>query len=182
MELSIEQSTTLLQTLQQRFENNKNRHPNIHWSKVEEKLNKNPNKMYSLFLMEQSEGEPDVVDYDTNSKEYIFFDCAKESPKRRSLCYDQIALDSRKQNKPEGSAVEKAREMGTDLLNEKQYRYLQTLGNFDNKTSSWLSTPDAIRKLGGAIFGDYRYDQVFIYHNGAESYYGARGFRACLYV
>lgn len=182
MKLTAEESTTLLQTLQDRFEKNTNRHPGISWDQVEAKLMANPKKLYALYLMESSEGEPDVVAYDAKTKEYHFFDCSKESPKRRSLCYDQIALDTRKQNKPEGSALEKAKEMGIELLNEEQYRYLQTLGDFDNKTSSWLVTPEAIRKLGGAIFGDFRYNQVFIYHNGAESYYGARGFRGCLKV
>lgn len=173
----------LLNTLEQRFEKNMNRHQGIDWKAVQQKLLNNPEKLNALRAMEASGGEPDVIGYDSKSKTYLFVDCAEETPKgRRSLCYDQQALVSRKENKPKNSAMALAAEMGIDLLTEAQYLALQQLGNFDTKTSSWLSTPPDVRKLGGAIFGDRRFDRVFIYHNGAESYYAARGFRGILMV
>lgn len=181
--ISTEEQEQLISILKVRFEKNINRHKDIEWSKVETKLIANPEKLWSLLQMEKTEGEPDVVAYDSSSDKYIFFDCVAESPKsRRSLCYDRKALDSRKENKPKNSAVDMAEEMGIELLTEEQYRQLQELGNFDAKTSSWIATPEAIRKLGGAVFCDYRYGTVFLYHNGAESYYAARGFRGCLKV
>ena len=181
--LSAEQTEALLQKLKTRFEKNSSRHKGIEWSKVEAKLVAHPKKLWSLDLMEETGGEPDVVGYDKTTDEYIFFDCAPESPKeRRSLCYDRKALDSRKENKPKNSAMDLAEVMGIEILSEVQYRELQQLGSFDLKTSSWIATPDAIRKLGGALFCDRRYDTVFTYHNGAESYYAARGFRGCLRV
>ncbi|WP_338375295.1 DUF4256 domain-containing protein [uncultured Flavobacterium sp.] len=173
----------VLEILKKRFETNMNRHKNIEWNKIEEKLKANPKKLAIIEKMEKTGGEPDVVDYDSKSNEFIFFDCVAESPaQRRSYCYDQEALDARKANKPKNSAVEVAKSIGIEILDEEQYRYLQTLGDFDTKTSSWLKTPEKIRKLGGAIFGDFRFDTVFIYHNGAESYYAARGFRGILKV
>lgn len=173
----------LFKILQTRFEKNKNRHKNLDWAKIQAKLEKNPQKLWSLNEMEETGGEPDVVNYDEKTDEYTFFDCSPESPKdRRSTCYDQEALDSRKEHKPKNSAVSMAAEIGIKLLNEEQYRFLQTLGNFDTKTSSWIATPPDIRALGGAIFGDWRFGHVFIYHNGAESYYAARGFRGSLKV
>lgn len=173
----------LLQTLKERFEKNMPRHENIKWSEVEEKLRKNEEKLKSLQLMEESGGEPDAVGFDEKSGEFLFFDCSAESPAgRRSFCYDKAALEKRKENKPKNSAEEAANFMGIELLTEEQYHFLQTLGKFDTKTSSWLKTPENIRKLGGAIFGDFRYDTVFIYHNGAESYYAGRGFRGVLRV
>ncbi|MEJ5996232.1 DUF4256 domain-containing protein [Pedobacter sp. Du54] len=182
-ELPLEQSTELLSILKARFEKNMNRHSGMEWSKIQVKLEANAEKLWSLDEMEITGGEPDVVMYDKATDEYVFFDCAAESPKgRRSVCYDHEALEARKEHKPGNSAVEMAKEMGVELLNEQQYRELQKLGNFDTKTSSWIVTPQAIRKLGGAIFGDYRYGTIFIYHNGAESYYAARGFRASLRV
>lgn len=182
-ELSLEQLEELLGALKARFEKNMNRHEGIEWTKVEAKLRANPEKLGSLYEMERTEGEPDVVGYDNETDEYIFFDCSKESPKgRRSVCYDQAALEARKKNKPENSAVNMANEMGIELLTEEQYRSLQELGDFDLKTSSWVQTPEAIRKLGGAIFCDRRYNTVFTYHNGADSYYAARGFRGSLRV
>lgn len=181
--LTPEQSETLLKTLQSRFEKNKNRHSDMEWSKVEAKLTTQPQKLWSLHEMENTGGEPDVVNYDPKTNEYLFVDCAAESPKgRRSYCYDQQALESRKEHKPQNSAVEAASKMGIELLTEAQYRQLQQLGNFDTKSSSWLKTPSEIRKLGGAIFADFRYNQVFVYHNGAESYYAIRGFRGALIV
>ncbi|MCD9854749.1 DUF4256 domain-containing protein [Epilithonimonas sp. JDS] len=181
--LSSEQQEILIQTLKTRFEKNPMRHQNIAWENVQKKLESNPEKLWSLSEMERTEGEPDVVDYDKKTDEYIFFDCSAESPKgRRSLCYDRKALDSRKENKPPNSAVDLANEIGIEILDEAQYRHLQTLGNFDLKTSSWVKTPEDIRKLGGAIFCDKRYNTVFLYHNGAESYYAARGFRGSLKV
>ena len=181
--VSIQQQTDLLQTLKTRFEQNTNRHKELEWAKVQLKLEANPEKLWSLNEMENSGGEPDVVDFDTKTNEYTFFDCAAESPKeRRSFCYDKQALDSRKENKPKNNVIDAATSMGIELLNEEQYRYLQQFGDFDTKTSSWLQTPTQIRKLGGAIFGDFRYDTVFIYHNGAESYYAGRGFRGFLKV
>ncbi len=172
-----------LQTLKTRFEKNESRHPGLEWAAVQLKLEANPEKLWSLHAMESTGGEPDLVEQDKNSGEYIFYDCAAESPNgRRSLCYDHEALESRKANKPENSATEMATEMGIELLSEAQYRSLQQIGKFDTKTSSWLKTPAEIRKLGGAIFGDWRYGQVFVYHNGAESYYAARGFRGLLRI
>jgi len=173
----------LIATLQARFEKNAKRHKNIEWAKVQSRLEANPEKLAVLAEMEKSGGEPDVVGFDKGSGEFIFYDCAAESPKgRRSLCYDREALDARKENKPAGSAAEMAANIGIELLTEEEYRDLQTLGEFDLKTSSWVKTPDRIRKLGGAIFCDRRYDTVFVYHNGAESYYAARGFRGSLRV
>jgi hypothetical protein len=181
--LSTEEREQLLNVLKARFEKNKNRHKGIDWDKVQARLDANPAKLWSLSIMEETGGEPDVVGFDKKSGEYIFFDCSPETPKgRRSICYDDEALASRKEHKPADSAMEMAASMGVEMLDENEYRELQELGNFDTKTSSWLKTPDAIRKLGGAIFGDYRYGQVFIYHNGAESYYAARGFRGSLKV
>ena len=181
--LSQKQIEELLKILRVRFEKNKNRHKEIEWSKVEVKLKSKPNKLWSLNEMERTSGEPDVVGYDKKTDEYIFYDCSAESPKdRRSVCYDHEALESRKENKPKDNAVDVATSMGIELLTEEQYRELQKIGEFDLKTSSWVKTPDKIRKLGGAIFCDRRYDTVFVYHNGAESYYAARGFRGWLKV
>ena len=178
-----EQSENLISTLKKRFEGNMNRHNGINWDDVEAKLEANTLKLWSLQQMEETGGEPDVVEFDTASGNYIFFDCSAESPSgRRSYCYDRAALDARKQNKPANNAMESAAAMGVTLLTEAQYAHLQQLGAFDTKTSSWLLTPDAIRKHGGAIFGDRRYNHVFTYHNGADSYYAARGFRGCLSV
>lgn len=182
-ELSPEQREKLLETLKARFEKNMNRHEGLEWDKVQAKLEANPEKLWSLNEMERTGGEPDVVGYDKETDEYIFFDCSAESPKgRRSVCYDREALESRKEHKPENNAVDMAYAMGIELLTEEQYRELQKLGNFDTKTSSWVKTPENIRRLGGAIFGDRRYDTVFVYHNGAESYYASRGFRGSLRV
>lgn len=182
-ELSLEQRLELLQTLKERFEKNMNRHQGIEWVKVQARLEVNAEKLWSIDDMEISGGEPDVVGYDEETGEYIFYDCSAESPKgRRSVCYDGEALESRKEHKPKNSALEMAAAMGVEILTEEQYRELQQYGKFDAKTSSWIKTPEAIRKLGGAIFADYRYGTVFVYHNGAESYYGARGFRASLRV
>jgi len=182
-QLSTEEQSELIKTLTIRFEKNLNRHKNLDWMKIEEQLNSNPEKLWSLQQMEITGGEPDVVDFDEKTHEYIFFDCASESPKgRRSFCYDREALDLRKENKPANDAVSAALEMGIEILTEVQYRYLQTLGEFDLKTSSWIATPEKIRKLGGALFCDRRYDTVFVYHNGASSYYAARAFRGVLRV
>ncbi|WP_428224487.1 DUF4256 domain-containing protein [Flavobacterium sp.] len=173
----------LLQTLQKRFLAHPERHLNVTWEEVIAKLESQPNKLYSLFLMEETGGEPDVIGKDELTGAILFCDCSPESPKgRRSLCYDTEALNSRKENKPENSACAMAQTMGIELLEETQYRKLQSLGAFDLKTSTWLKTPEAVRKLGGAIFGDCRYDTVFVYHNGASSYYAARGFRGMLFV
>ena len=181
--LSVQQQKELLNTLKTRFEENRNRHSSLEWNPVEAKLNEAPAKLVSLYRMEETGGEPDVVGFDKKTGEYILCDCSAESPKgRRSLCYDPEALASRKEHKPQNSAVAIASEMGIELLDEKQYRELQELGEFDTKTSSWLKTPVDIRERGGAIFGDRRYATVFIYHNGAESYYAARGFRGMLRV
>jgi hypothetical protein len=181
--LSPEHQEEIISILKARFEKNKTRHGAIEWNKVHEKLEANPDKLWSLLEMEKTEGEPDVVGYDKNTNEYIFFDCVAESPKgRRSLCYDRKALDSRKEHKPKNSAIDMAEEMGIELLTEEQYRELQELGNFDTKTSSWIATPPDVRKLGGALFSDFRYGRTFVYHNGAESYYAARGFRGCLKI
>lgn len=182
-QLSAEQSSALLKVLTARFEKNKNRHQDLDWSKVQAKLEANTEKLWSLNEMERTGGEPDVVGHDTKTNEFIFYDCSPETPKeRRSICYDQQALDSRKEHKPKDNAINVAAAMGVELLTEEQYRELQQLGNFDLKTSSWVKTPADIRKLGGALFCDRRYDTVFLYHNGAESYYAARGFRAMLRV
>lgn len=181
--LSPNQMEDLLKTLKVRFEKNKNRHKAIEWSKVEVKLNKNSNKLWSLNEMERTGGEPDVVGFDKKNSEYIFYDCSAESPAgRRSLCYDREAQEKRKEHKPKDSAVNMATAMGIELITEEQYRELQKLGHFDLKTSNWVKTPAEIRRLGGALFCDRRYDTVFTYHNRAESYYAARGFRGCLKV
>jgi len=181
--LTPEQSEEQLRILKTRFEKNIHRHGGLEWSKIQFKLETNPEKLWSLNEMEKTDGEPDVVKYEKKSGEYIFYDCSMESPKgRRSVCYDQEALESRKEHKPKNSAIGMAAEMGIELLTEEQYRKLQLLGKFDTKTSSWIETPTSIRNLGGAIFGDRRYGNVFIYHNGAESYYAARGFRGSLRV
>ncbi len=181
--LSPEQGAKLLIVLKERFEKNMNRHKNLEWDKVQTKLEANTEKLWSLNEMERTGGEPDVVDNDEKSGEYIFYDCSAESPKdRRSICYDREALESRKEHKPKNNAIDMAAEIGVEILTEEQYRKLQKLENFDTKTSSWLKTPSDIRKLGGAIFADFRYGNVFVYHNGAESYYAARGFRGSLRV
>jgi Protein of unknown function (DUF4256) len=182
-DLLSEQREKLLGALKARFEKNMNRHKGLEWAQVEGKLGANAEKLWPLNEMERTGGEPDVVGHDRKTGEFIFYDCSAESPKgRRSVCYDREALESRKEHKPEDSAVDMAAAMGIELLTEEQYRELQKLGNFDTKTSSWVKTPSAIRKLGGALFCDRRYDTVFVYHNGAESYYGARGFRGSLRV
>ena len=182
-ELSPGQREELLNVLKVRFEKNINRHKGIEWSKVQVKLEADTKKLWSLNEMEKTGGEPDVVGYDETTSEYYFYDCSPESPKgRRSLCYDNEALESRKENKPKNSALGMAADMGIEVLTEEQYRELQKLGNFDSKTSSWVKTPSDIRKLGGAIYCDRRYNTVFKYHNGAESYYGSRGFRGWLRV
>jgi hypothetical protein len=181
--LSPEQGEALLKTLKARFEKNMNRHKGLEWAKIQTKLAANPEKLWSLNEMERTGGEPDVVGYDEKTGETIFFDCSAESPAgRRNVCYDREALESRKEHKPENSAEVMAVAMGIELLTEEQYQELQKLGNFDTKTSSWLKTPSETRKRGGAIFADRRYDRVFVYHNGADSYYGARGFRGSLRV
>ena len=181
--LSTEQREELLKTLKARFEKNMNRHKGLEWANVQAKLEGETQKLWSLHEMERTGGEPDVVGHDKKTGEYIFYDCSAESPKgRRSVCYDREALESRKENKPAENAIAMAAAMGIDLLTEEQYRELQKLGNFDAKTSSWVKTPSAIRKLGGALFCDRRFDTVFVYHNGAESYYAARGFRGLLRV
>lgn len=180
---SMESYEDLLQTLKQRFEENKHRHEDLTWEPIYQKLISQPDKLKSLSMMEETGGEPDVVAYDHEKDEYIFFDCAKESPKgRRSVCYDREALEKRKKHKPETSAMDMANDMGIEILTEDEYRYLQTLEPFDLKTSSWIKTPAEIRKLGGALFCDRRYDHVFVYHNGADSYYASRGFRGSLRV
>ena len=182
-QLSPEQSSTLLKVLKDRFEKNKNLHQDLDWSKVQAKLEANTEKLWSLNEMEITGGEPDVVGFDKKTNEFLFYDCSSETPKeRRSICYDQQALDSRKEHKPKDSAMNMSAEMGIEILTEEQYRELQQLGKFDLKTSSWIKTPADIRKLGGALFCDRRYDTVFLYHNGADSYYAARGFRALLRV
>ena len=188
--LSPKQTEELFKTLKTRFERNMIRHKGVIWAKVQAKLEANPAKLWSIFEMETTGGEPDVVGYDKKigrlppgRQEYIFYDCCAESPKgRRNICYDRQALESRKEFKPKDSAMNMAETMGIEILTEKQYQELQKLGNFDMKTSSWIKTPISIRKLGGAIFADRRYDTVFIYHNGAESYYGSRGFRGSLRI
>ena len=181
--LTSAQREELINLLKTRFEKNKNRHAAIVWADVEEKLNANPTKLWSLSEMENTGGEPDVIGFDTKTNEFLFVDCAAETPKgRRSTAYDKDGQFSRKEHIPENNAIDMAASIGIEILTEEQYKHLQTLGEFDLKTSSWLATPASIRKLGGAIFGDRRYDQVFIYHNGAQSYYAARGFRGLLRI
>jgi len=181
--ITLEQQETLLKSLKSRFDKHMNRHQDIHWPEVQAKIAANPEKLWSLNEMEKTGGEPDVIGFDKAMNEYAFCDCSEESPKgRRSICYDREGLEARKEHKPENTAVDMAAAMGTEILTEDQYRKLQELGEFDTKTSSWIKTPSEIRKLGGAIFGDRRYDRVFVYHNGAESYYGVRGFRGLLRV
>lgn len=181
--LTSEQQIDLIKTLKNRFEENINRHQKLDWSLIEDKLKTNPHKLWSLSEMERTGGEPDVLSYDESMVEYIFYDCSIESPiGRRNLCYDNEALESRKENKPVGSAIGLAEEMGVEILTEEQYRLMQQIGDFDKKTSSWVKTPDDVRKLGGAVFCDLRYGKVFLYHNGASSYYGVRGFRCSLRV
>jgi hypothetical protein len=183
--MTTKQGEELIRVLTTRFEQNLHRHKGLKWAQVQEKLEAQPGKLASLYQMENTGGEPDVVGYDPRTGEYLFYDCSPESPRgRRSLCYDRAALESRKQNKPSNSALDMASAMGIEILTEAQYRELQNLGSFDTRTSSWLKTPQEIRKLGGAIFGDRRYDHIFIYHyhNGADSYFAARGFRGSLRV
>ena len=182
-DLSAKQREELFNTLKARFEKNMNRHKGLEWAKVRTRLEAKPEKLSALHEMERTGGEPDVVGHDKKTREYVFYDCSAESPKgRRSLCYDREALDSRKEHKPKNSAMDMAADIGIEILTEEEYRSLQKLGPFDLKTSSWVKTPPAIRKLGGAVFCDRRYDTVFVYHNGAESYYAARGFRGSLKV
>jgi hypothetical protein len=181
--LSAEQTKELLTVLKARFEKNMARHKGLDWDKVQAKLESSPEKLWSLEEMEISEGEPDVIGFDKKTNQYVFCDCSEESPKgRRSVCYDRTALNARKEHKPKNSAMDLCEEMGIEMLDEEQYRELQKLGQFDLKTSSWIKTPDTIRELGGALFCDRRYDTVFVYHNGAESYYAARGVRGTLKV
>ena len=181
--LSPKQIEELLKVLKVRFEKNRNRHKELEWAKVEARFGADAGKLWPLSEMERTGGEPDVIEHDKKTGEYIFCDCSQESPKdRRSVCYDREALESRKEHKPKNSAVDMAAAMGVELLTETQYRELQTLGDFDMKTSSWVATPSRVRKLGGALFCDRRYDTVFVYHNGAESYYAARGFRGLLKI
>jgi hypothetical protein len=183
IDMKAKQRELLLAALKARFEENVNRHKGLEWAKVQAKLEANTEKVWSLNEMERTGGEPDVVGYDKKTGEFIFYDCSAESPKgRRNVCYDREALEARKEFKPKDSAIDMAAAMGIEILTEDQYRALQKLGNFDAKTSSWLKTPSEIRKRGGAIFGDRRYDHVFVYHNGAPSYYAARGFRGSLRV
>ena len=182
-QLSPEQQEKLLEILKTRFEKNMNRHNGLEWEKVQAKLETNTEKLWSLYEMERTGGEPDVVGFDKETGEFIFYDFSPESPKgRRSVCYDREALESRKKHKPQNNAIDMARDMGIEILSEEQYRELQKLGHFDTKTSSWVKTPENIRKLGGAIFCDRRYGTVFVYHNGADSYYASRGFRGSLRV
>lgn len=182
-DLPPEQRGELLNTLKARFEKNMKRHKGLEWAKVQARLEANGEKLWSLHAMESTDGEPDVVGYDSNTGEYIFYDCSAESPKgRRSICYDLEALEARKEHKPENSAIEMANDMGIEILSEAQYRELQQLGHFDTKTSSWVKTPADIRKLGGALCAEFRYGHVFVGHNGAQSYYAARGFRGSLRV
>lgn len=182
-DLSLEEKEALLTILKNRFTKNSNRHKDLDWGAIQSKLEANLKKLWSLNEMEKTGGEPDVIGFDQSTKEYLFCDCSTETPKeRRSYCYDREALDSRKEHKPVNSVLDVANAMGIELLDEIQYKELQKLGKFDTKTSSWIKTPDKIRKLGGALFADYRYDTVFIYHNGASSYYAARGFRGVLRV
>jgi len=181
-ELSAKQSAELMGILKDRFQKNMNRHKSIEWQKVQARLEANTEKLWSLNEMEKTSGEPDVVGEDKKTGEYIFYDCSAESPDRRNLCYDREALDARKENKPKNNALDVAASMGIDLLSEEEYRALQQLGKFDLKTSSWVKTPHEVRKHGGALFCDRRYDHVFLYHNGATSYYAARGFRGVLKI
>jgi Protein of unknown function (DUF4256) len=181
--MKAKQREELLKALKTRFEKNMNRHKGLEWAKVQAKLGANTEKLWSLNEMERTGGEPDVVGYDKKTGEYVFYDCSAETPKgRRSVCYDREGLESRKEHKPENNAIDMAAAMGIEILTEEQYRELQKLGNFDAKTSSWVKTPSEIRKLGGAIFADFRYGNVFVYHNGTQSYYGARAFRGSLRV
>jgi hypothetical protein len=181
--LAPKQADDFIQFLQKRFEQFSNRHKGIEWKAVQSKLEANPTKLWSLHQMEQTGGEPDLVGFDSKTKMYLFMDCSEQSPSgRRSLCYDKAALNSRKEHKPKNNVLDVAAAMGIELLTESDYRYLQQFGSFDTKTSSWLQTPATIRKLGGAVFGDLRYETIFIYHNGAESYYAARGFRGLVRV
>lgn len=181
--LTTQQKTELLTTLKLRFEKNKHRHPSVDWNRVEEKLENSPSKLWSLHQMEATGGEPDVIGYNETTDEYTFCDCSAESPKgRRSWCYDRKALDDRKEHKPAHNVLDAAKEMGVKLLTEEEYRALQKIESFDKKTSSWIETPKEIRQLGGALFADFRYNHVFVYHNGASSYYASRGFRALLKV
>ncbi|MBX7152961.1 DUF4256 domain-containing protein [bacterium] len=181
--LSADQREELLKTLKNRFQKNMNRHKGLEWSAIQKKLEGNADKLWSLYEMEKTGGEPDVIGFDKKTNEYIFYDCSPESPKdRRSFCYDSEALESRKEHKPKNNVIDVAAGIGVELLSEEEYRELQKLGEFDTKTSSWIKTPSNIRKLGGALFCDRRYDHVFVYHNGAESYYAARGFRGLLKV
>ncbi len=181
--LTAEQRKDLLSTLKARFEKNMHRHKGMAWAAIQARLEANGDKLWSLYEMERTGGEPDVIGVDKKTNEYIFYDCSEESPKgRRSICYDHEALEARKEHKPENSAIQMAEDMGIEILTEAEYRTLQSLGKFDSKTSSWIKTPVAIRKLGGAIFADFRYGHIFIYHNGAESYYAARAFRGSLRV
>lgn len=181
--LTSEQRNTLIGILKARFEKNMNRHEGIDWQKIQLRLEENNEKLWSLNEMEKTGGEPDVIEFNKNTDEYIFCDCSAESPRdRRSLCYDKKALDSRKENKPKNNVLDMAAAMGIELLTEKQYRNLEKLGSFDSKTSSWILTPPEIREAGGALFADFRYGHVFVYHNGAESYYAARGFRGFLRI
>lgn len=183
IELSLDQQNALIATLQTRFEKNMGRHKNLEWKKIQAKLQEHTKKLHSLNEMEKTGGEPDVVGFDKKTGEYIFYDCSTESPLgRRNLCYDREALEARKTFKPKNTALDMAEAMGIELLTEEQYKELQKLGMFDTKTSSWLKTPPEIRKLGGAIFGDCRYNHVFVFHNGADSYYASRGFRGSLRV
>jgi hypothetical protein len=182
-ELTSNQVKELLNVLQSRFEKNLNRHPGINWTKVQARLEAHPDKLWSLNEMEKTGGEPDVLAHDENSAEYIFYDCSAESPAgRRSVCYDREGLESRKEHRPENNAADMTTDMGAELLSEEQYRYLQQFGKFDTKTSSWIKAPADIRKLGGGLFAEFRYGHVFIYHNGAQSYYAARGFRVMIKV
>ena len=183
MNISTEQKKELIDTLHMRFVKNMNRHPGLEWEMISARMDQREDKLWSLFQMEQSGGEPDVICRDENTGEVVFFDCAVESPKgRRSLCYDRAGWESRKEHRPKNNAVDLAKGMGIELLSVDEYHHLQSMGQFDSKTSSWVKTPDKIRKRGGALFCDYRYESVFTYHNGAQSYYAARGFRASLRV
>lgn len=182
-QLTEDQRAGIVRTLKTRFEKYNNRHKGVEWSKVQARLEEKPEKLYTLYMMEQTGGEPDVTSQDKKTGEYIFCDCSMETPKgRRSICYDREAWEARKQDKPKNTAMDMATEMGMEILTEEQYRELQNLGDFDSKTSSWLKTPAEIRKLGGAIFGDRRYNQVFVFHNGADCYYAARGFRGMVRI
>ena len=181
--LSSEQYRELFRSLKERFEKNMSRHPGLQWAKVQTKMESSSEKLWSLYEMQRTGGEPDVVNYDAKTDEYIFYDCSEESPKdRRSICYDCEALELRKERKPKNNAIDMASAMGIEILTEEQYRELQKLGSFDTKTSSWVKTPSTVRKLGGALFCDRRYNTVFVYHNGAESYYAARAFRGSLRI